>query len=112
MYYCKHFVPVHEINLVFLTSFLLRDQAARHHGFEVGMKLECVDATDPRLICAATVVQVAQRLLRIHFDGWDDEFDMWVDCDSPDIFPLGFCTLIEYPLQSPREEAGTWCSMV
>jgi hypothetical protein len=80
-------------------------QEVPHHGFKIAMKLECVDATDPRLICAATVVQVVQRLLRIHFDGWDEEYDMWVDCESADIFPLGFCALIDYPLQSPREEA-------
>ncbi|KAM4650392.1 lethal(3)malignant brain tumor-like protein 2 isoform 2-T2 [Discoglossus pictus] len=77
------------------------------HGFMPGMKLEAVDLMEPRLICVATVKCVVQRLLRIHFDGWDDEYDQWVDCESPDIYPVGWCELTGYQLQPPVEEEQT-----
>ncbi|XP_074127902.1 lethal(3)malignant brain tumor-like protein 2 isoform X1 [Sminthopsis crassicaudata] len=72
-----------------------------NHGFRVGMKLEAVDLMEPRLICVATVKRVVQRLLSIHFDGWDSEYDQWVDCESPDIYAVGWCELIGYQLQPP-----------
>ncbi|KAM5250958.1 lethal(3)malignant brain tumor-like protein 2 isoform 1-T1 [Hipposideros larvatus] len=72
-----------------------------NHGFKVGMKLEAVDLMEPRLICVATVRRVVHRLLSIHFDGWDSEYDQWVDCESPDIYPVGWCELTGYQLQPP-----------
>ncbi|KAM3914499.1 lethal(3)malignant brain tumor-like protein 2 [Leptodactylus fuscus] len=75
-----------------------------NHGFRPGMKLEAVDLMEPHLICVATVVRVVQRLLRIHFDGWDDDYDQWADCESPDIYPVGWCELTGYQLQPPVAE--------
>ncbi|XP_070612161.1 lethal(3)malignant brain tumor-like protein 2 [Erythrolamprus reginae] len=72
-----------------------------NHGFKVGAKIEAVDLMEPRLICVATVKRIVHRLLRIHFDGWDSEYDQWVDCESPDIYPVGWCELIGYQLQPP-----------
>lgn len=80
---------------------LLPPQDCPNHGFKVGMKLEAVDLMEPRLICVATVKQVVHRLLSIHFDGWDSEYDQWVDCESPDIYPVGWCELTGYQLQPP-----------
>ncbi|XP_032078042.1 lethal(3)malignant brain tumor-like protein 2 [Thamnophis elegans] len=72
-----------------------------NHGFKVGAKIEAVDLMEPRLICVATIKRIVHRLLRIHFDGWDSEYDQWVDCESPDIYPVGWCELIGYQLQPP-----------
>ncbi|KAF0313416.1 Polycomb protein Sfmbt [Amphibalanus amphitrite] len=72
------------------------------HGFQPGHKLEAVDLMDPQLVCAATVGQVVGRLLRIHFDGWEEQFDQWADVESPDLFPVGWCKLVGYPLEPPR----------
>lgn len=58
---------------------------------------------EPRLVCVATVRRCVGRLLLIHFDGWEDEFDQWVDYDSPDIYPAGWCELMGYQLQPPPE---------
>ena len=57
---------------------------------------------EPSLVCVATVKQIAGRLLRIGFDGWGDEYDQWVDCYSPDIYPCGYCELVRQTLQPPR----------
>ncbi|KAL4647844.1 lethal(3)malignant brain tumor-like protein 2 isoform X2 [Arapaima gigas] len=71
------------------------------HGFVPQMKLEAVDLMEPRLVCVATVKRCAGRLLLLHFDGWEPEFDQWVDCQSPDIYPVGWCEITGYQLQPP-----------
>lgn len=49
---------------------------------------------DPRLVCVATIAKVVGRLLKVHFDGWEDEYDQWLDCESPDMYPVGWCVLV------------------
>jgi hypothetical protein len=66
------------------------------------MKLECADLMDPRLVCVATISRVVSRLLKVHFDGWEDEYDQWLDCASPDMYPLGWCILVGHKLEGPR----------
>ncbi|CAH1778139.1 unnamed protein product [Owenia fusiformis] len=72
--------------------------------FKPGMKLEAVDLMEPRLLCTGTVVKVTGRLLRIHFDGWEDTYDQWVDCLSPDIYPVGWCEMVGYHLEGPKSK--------
>lgn len=79
-------------------------QEVPNHGFRIGMKLEAVDLMEPRLVCVATVTRIVHRLLRIHFDGWEDEYDQWVDCESPDLYPVGWCQLTGYQLQPPASQ--------
>ncbi|XP_028990807.1 lethal(3)malignant brain tumor-like protein 2 isoform X5 [Betta splendens] len=78
----------------------------RGHGFSPNMKLEAVDLMEPRLVCVATIKRCVGRLLLIHFDGWEDDFDQWVDSQSPDIYPVGWCELMGYQLQPPPEFAA------
>lgn len=85
-------------------ALLLLCQDVPNHGFRVGMKLEAVDLMEPRLICVATVTRIIHRLLRIHFDGWEEEYDQWVDCESPDLYPVGWCQLTGYQLQPPASQ--------
>ncbi len=88
-----------------LTHFLFCFQEVPNHGFRAGMKLEAVDLMEPRLVCVATVTRIVHRLLRIHFDGWEDEYDQWVDCESPDLYPVGWCQLTGYQLQQPATQS-------
>ncbi|XP_076027578.1 MBT domain-containing protein 1-like isoform X2 [Genypterus blacodes] len=78
-----------------------------NHGFRPGMKLEAVDLMEPRLVCVATVTRIVHRLLRIHFDGWEEEYDQWVDCESADLYPVGWCQLTGYQLQPPAFSAAS-----
>lgn len=71
------------------------------HGFVQGMKIEAADLMDPRLVCIATLSRVVGRLLKIHFDGWEDEYDQWLDCESPDIYPVGWCQSVGHKLEGP-----------
>lgn len=60
---------------------------------------------DPRLVCVATVSRIVGRLLKIHFDGWTDEYDQWLDCQSADIYPVGWCVLVNHKLEGPPAPA-------
>ncbi|XP_054715789.1 MBT domain-containing protein 1-like isoform X2 [Uloborus diversus] len=75
-----------------------------NHGFREGMYLEAVDLISPRLICVAVVTKVVGRLLRIHFEGWEDAYDQWCDCESPDLFPIGWCQAVGYKLEPPKSD--------
>lgn len=80
----------------------LFNQDVPQQGFIEGMRLEAADLMDPRLVCVATITRVIGRLLRVHFDGWEDEYDQWLDCQSPDIYPVGWCDLVDHKLEGPR----------
>ncbi|KYQ58720.1 Lethal(3)malignant brain tumor-like protein 3 [Trachymyrmex zeteki] len=84
-------------------------------AFRRGMKLEAVDKRVPQLIRVATVEDVKDHQLKIKFDGWPDSHAYWVDDDSPDIHPVGWCVKTGHPLEPPlidqlidRPECGTY----
>ena len=79
--------------------FCSRDESLPQ--IRVGMRVEAADLMDPRLVCVATFAQVAGRLVRVHFDGWSDDFDQWMDVSSPEIYPVGWCELAGYRLETP-----------
>ena len=66
------------------------------NGWKIGLKLEAVDRSNTSLICVATVTNVMDGRVLIHFDGWDLEYDYWVTPSSPYIHPKGifFTTLL------------------
>ncbi|XP_039271811.2 lethal(3)malignant brain tumor-like protein 4 [Styela clava] len=74
------------------------------HGLRTGMKLEVVDPRNPILIRVATIIDMSEFRIKIHFDGWNDVYDFWTDLDSPDIHPAGWCAKTSYPLQPPLTE--------
>uniref|UniRef100_A0A8D0L6Q9 L3MBTL histone methyl-lysine binding protein 3 n=1 Tax=Sphenodon punctatus TaxID=8508 RepID=A0A8D0L6Q9_SPHPU len=71
------------------------------HGFQKNMRLEVVDKRNPVLIRVATVVDTDDHRIKVHFDGWDSVYDYWIDADSPDIHPAGWCTKTGHILQPP-----------
>ncbi|CBY31525.1 unnamed protein product [Oikopleura dioica] len=77
--------------------------AEKNNPFKVGWKLEAVDLMDPKLICPSTVKNVCAGLLQIGFDGWGDDFDQFIPWRSPDIYPAGWCELVNHSLQAPKE---------
>uniref|UniRef100_A0A8C7UET6 L3MBTL histone methyl-lysine binding protein 3 n=1 Tax=Oncorhynchus mykiss TaxID=8022 RepID=A0A8C7UET6_ONCMY len=74
------------------------------HTFLPLMKLETVDKRNPMLVRVATVVDTEDHRIQIHFDGWTDKYDYWVDTDSPDIHPAGWCAKTGHPLQLVTNE--------
>lgn len=80
-------------------------------GFKRGMRLECVDKRVPEFIRVATVDDVKEHQIRIKFDGWPDEYSYWVDDDSPDIHPMGWCQKTAHPLEPPLTPEDAYDSM-
>nr|CAD7413853.1 unnamed protein product [Timema poppensis] len=80
-----------------------RQDIPMHHLVE-GMHLEAAEVMDPHKVCVATVKRIVTRLVRVHFDGWEEEFDQWMDLECPDIFPVGWCHLVGHKLEPPRPE--------
>lgn len=71
------------------------------HLFKAGMKLEVVDRRVPFLIRVATIVDVKPHKVRISFDGWPDDLSYWLEDDSPDLHPVGWCLKTGHPLEPP-----------
>lgn len=59
-------------------------------GFNVGMKLEAVDKANNNLVCVASIKDILNDHLLIHFDGWDDSYDYWAHYTSSLIHPINW----------------------
>ncbi|NXN82077.1 LMBL3 protein, partial [Bombycilla garrulus] len=83
------------------------------NGFKVGMKLEGVDPEHQSIYCVLTVAEVCGYRIRLHFDGYPDCYDFWVNADSSDIHPVGWCEKTGHKLHPPKgykEEEFNWPS--
>ncbi|GAB6033518.1 Scm-like with four MBT domains protein 2 [Chamberlinius hualienensis] len=70
--------------------------------FEMGMKLEAVNLSNPHQICVATVCKVTGHLLWIQLDTSSSIFpNQIVACTSHDIFPCNWCDYNGYTLKVP-----------
>ncbi|XP_015233273.1 PREDICTED: lethal(3)malignant brain tumor-like protein 1 isoform X1 [Cyprinodon variegatus] len=81
------------------------------NGFKQGMKLEGIDPQHPSMYFVLTVAEVCGYRLRLHFDGYSDCHDFWVNANSPDIHPAGWCESTSHKLHTPKgckEEEFTW----
>uniref|UniRef100_A0A8B7TYT2 Lethal(3)malignant brain tumor-like protein 4 n=1 Tax=Castor canadensis TaxID=51338 RepID=A0A8B7TYT2_CASCN len=76
--------------------------------FQVGMKLEAVDRKNPSLVCVATIADIVEDRLRVHFDNWDDSYDYWCDINSPYVQPVGWCHENGRTLIAPQGEQTVW----
>ena len=61
------------------------------------------------MVRAATVAEVSEYRLRIHFDGWDDIYDDWFESESLDLYPCGWCEKTGHPLETPLSK---FCSIL
>lgn len=73
------------------------------NGFRVGMKLEAVDRANCALVCVATIADIIDNWLLIHFDGWDDSYDYWTETTSPYIHPINWCRNKGRSLTPPKD---------
>lgn len=70
--------------------------------FKLGMKLEAIDPENCSLFCVCTIVEVRGYRLKLTFDGYPSMYDFWVNADSMDIFPPGWCERTSRVLQAPK----------
>ena len=69
--------------------------------FEVGQKLEAIDPRNTSLVRVATIVELEEFRLKIHFDGWSSIYDYWFDTDSVDLHPVKWAHRTGHPLEPP-----------
>ncbi|XP_062415097.1 lethal(3)malignant brain tumor-like protein 4 isoform X1 [Pungitius pungitius] len=77
------------------------------HGFQVNQKLEAVDRKNPMLIRVATVTDTENYRVKVHYDGWPQQFDVWSDSDHCDLHPVGWCQRTGHPLEPPPGQTGS-----
>ncbi|KAI3355605.1 hypothetical protein L3Q82_018443, partial [Scortum barcoo] len=85
------------------------------HGFQVNQRLEGVDRRNPMLIRVATITDTEDYRVKIHYDGWSQQFDVWCDADLCDLHPVGWCQRTGHPLEPPpgqtdRSERDRQCA--
>uniref|UniRef100_A0A8C1QXN9 Lethal(3)malignant brain tumor-like protein 1 n=1 Tax=Cyprinus carpio TaxID=7962 RepID=A0A8C1QXN9_CYPCA len=81
------------------------------NSFRQGMKLEGIDPQHPSMYFVLTVAEVCGFRLRLHFDGYSDCHDFWVNANCPDIQPAGWCESTGHKLYTPKgckEEEFSW----
>ena len=66
------------------------------------MRVEAKDRKKPALICAATIAEVRNRRLLVHFDGWSDNYNYWCSPDTTDIHPPMWCGKNGMQVQPPH----------
>ncbi|RXM37050.1 Lethal(3)malignant brain tumor-like protein 1 [Acipenser ruthenus] len=63
------------------------------------------------MLCVLSVAEVLGYRIRLHFDGFSHCYDFWVNADSPDIHPVGWCKMTGHKLQPPKaykEDGFDW----
>jgi len=65
------------------------------------MIIEVVDFVIPRLLRIARVVDVRNNELKIIYDGFNKNYEHWVENDSPDIHPVGWSSQTNHPIEIP-----------
>ncbi|CAB1349729.1 unnamed protein product [Coregonus sp. 'balchen'] len=71
-------------------------------GFKAGMRLEGIDPLHPSMFCVLSVAEVIGYRLRLHIDSYSECYDFWVNADSPDIRPAGWCESTGHQLHPPK----------
>lgn len=59
---------------------------------------------EPYISC---VTAPSPFLLQVHYDGWSNVYDEWMDSDHPDIHPAGWCEATGHPLKIPPRDTKT-----
>lgn len=73
---------------------------------EIGQKLEAIDPIN-NVFCVCTVVEKCAMRLKLHFDGYSQIYDFWINADSNAIFPPGFCNKTGRVLEPPLGRMAT-----
>ncbi|KAJ8372082.1 hypothetical protein AAFF_G00294960 [Aldrovandia affinis] len=83
------------------------------NSFRQGMKLEGIDPQHPSMYFVLTVAEVCGYRMRLHFDGYAECHDFWVNINCSEIHPAGWCERTGHKLYTPKgckEEEFSWSS--
>uniref|UniRef100_A0A667XD84 SAM domain-containing protein n=1 Tax=Myripristis murdjan TaxID=586833 RepID=A0A667XD84_9TELE len=99
--------PLPETSLLSLSVLFSQSFPSKRNGFKVGLKLEGIDPLHPSMFCVLSVAEVIGYRLRLHIDGYSECYDFWVNADSPDIRPAGWCKENNHKLHPPKGYSET-----
>lgn len=74
------------------TQLFSNPQPTTPNTFEIGQKLEAIDPQNSSLFSVCTIVDKCGYRIKLHFDGYMPAYDFWVNADSMNIFPAGWCS--------------------
>ena len=67
------------------------------------MKIEAKNRMNPSLFSVATIMDVRQGEVKVHFDGWGSEHDYWCSSASYDIHPpMWSVKTLKQKVQGPK----------
>ena len=66
-----------------------------------GMKIEAEDSQNG-LVCCATIAEIRGCRLKVHFDGWPNDYDFWAKIGSSKVHFIGWCQEAQIPLCPPK----------
>lgn len=72
--------------------------------FEIGQKLEAIDPQNSGLFCVCTIIDKCGYRIKLHFDGYSSMYDFWLNADSVNIFPAGYCNKTGRQLEPPGHD--------
>lgn len=90
-YYNKHHKDEARIQLAPPELFVKNSIPSTPNSFAIGQKLEAIDPQNNGLFCVCTIVEKCGYRIKLHFDGYSSVYDFWVNADSSNIFPAGWC---------------------
>ncbi len=70
------------------------------------MRLEAKDRLNPTMVAVATIANIKDEQLLIHFDCWTSKYDYWCSPDCVDVHPMGWCERNHTSLHSPKGEVA------
>ena len=85
-------------------TYLSQDQLAPPGSlcFSRGMRVEAKDRKNPHLTCVATIADIQNGHLLIHFDGWSNSYDYWCLPNTTDIHPPMWSSKHDKRLEKPK----------
>lgn len=89
-YYNKNHSQEEQIELAPAALFV-NSIPDKPNTFEIGQKLEAIDPQNSSLFCVCSIVEKCGYRIKLHFDGYPSIYDFWVNADSVNIFPAGWC---------------------
>ncbi|XP_077295984.1 scm-like with four MBT domains protein 2 [Arctopsyche grandis] len=87
------------------TQCFKSNKNAFNAGFRQNMKLEAADPENPSNICLAQILKIVKNLLLLKLE--DTCKTYWFNCDSSDIFPIGWCSSHNIILQEAKTDNET-----
>lgn len=77
------------------------------HSFRARLSCLLSERTEGSPVLRCRPYVMPWFLFQVHYDGWSNVYDEWMDSDHPDIHPAGWCEATGHPLKIPPRDTKT-----